>query len=145
MTDIRLATPSDALTLARLRYEFRASIHEPTEDDAAFIARCAKWMTERLVAGGPWHCWVLEADGEVAGQLWLQLIEKMPNPAEELELHGYITNVYVRPGRARLRRRRAAAGDRARVLPGAARRLGAALANAAKPKPLRAPRLRGRG
>ena len=98
MTDIRLATTSDAPALARLRYEFRASIHEPTEDEAAFAARCAKWMAERLVAGGPWRCWVFETGGKVAGQLWLQLIEKMPNPAEELELHGYITNVYVRPG-----------------------------------------------
>jgi GNAT superfamily N-acetyltransferase len=31
------------------------------------------------------------------GHLWLQLIEKIPNPAPELEQHGYITNVYVRP------------------------------------------------
>lgn len=31
------------------------------------------------------------------GHLWLSLIEKIPNPAPELERHAYITNVYVRP------------------------------------------------
>jgi len=54
-------------------------------------------MAERLAPASLWRCWVYEADGQVAGQLWLQLIEKVPNPAPELEHHAYITNVYVRP------------------------------------------------
>jgi GNAT superfamily N-acetyltransferase len=98
MAEIRLATPADAPGLARLRYEFRAALNNPAEDREHFIARCAPWMAERLGEGSAWRCWVAEAGGAIRGHLWLQLIEKVPNPAPERELHGYITNVYVQPG-----------------------------------------------
>ncbi len=93
---IRLAVPSDARALARLRYAFRAAEARPVEDEEAFVARCTAWMAPRL-ASGPWRCWAAEAEGEIEGCLWLQLIEKVPNPGAELENHGYITSVYVRP------------------------------------------------
>jgi GNAT superfamily N-acetyltransferase len=94
--EIREATTADAMALTRLRYEFRAAANVPVEDEAAFIARCAPWMAERLGGAGPWRCWVATVEGGIIGHLWLQLIEKIPNPAPELERHGYITNVYVR-------------------------------------------------
>jgi GNAT superfamily N-acetyltransferase len=97
MTNIRLAVPADAAELARMRYEFRSALGRASEAEGEFTERCAAWMRERLVDGSPWSCWVLEAEGAVCGQLWLQLIEKVPNPVPELELHGYITNIYVRP------------------------------------------------
>ncbi|HEX6031339.1 MAG TPA: GNAT family N-acetyltransferase [Tepidiformaceae bacterium] len=95
MIEIRPAGPQDAETLARLRYEFRASLNEPVEPEAGFVGRCAPWMRERLQAGA-WRCWVAETGGEIVGHLWLHLIEKVPNPVPELEQHAYITNVYVR-------------------------------------------------
>jgi GNAT superfamily N-acetyltransferase len=55
-------------------------------------------MRQRLSATTPWRCWLAELpEGRVVGQLWLMLVEKIPNPAPELECHAYITNVYVRP------------------------------------------------
>ncbi len=96
MTSVRTATSADAPALARLRYDFRAALNEPTEDEETFIARCTSWMALRLAPGSAWRCWVLEQAGSVDGQLWLQLIEKIPNPGPELERHAYITNVYVR-------------------------------------------------
>jgi len=95
---IRPAAIVDAPALARLRYEFRAAIGAPDEPIDAFLARCAVWMEARLHLESPWRCWVAEQRGEIAGHLWLQLIEKIPNPVAELEAHAYITNVYVRPG-----------------------------------------------
>ena len=95
MIGIRLATPADALELARLRHEFRAALNDPVEDVESFVARCTPWMAERLDGGSRWRCWVAEASGAIRGHLWLQLIEKIPNPVPERELHGYITNVYV--------------------------------------------------
>lgn len=95
---IRLATPSDALALARLRYAFRAAVNPPTEPEDAFVARAAPWMAERLGSGSPWRCWVAETFEGICGHLWLQLIEKIPNPGPELEAHAYITNVFVDPG-----------------------------------------------
>jgi len=93
---IRPAGPADAAALARLRYEFRSSLNEPTEDEESFVERCRAWMAARLERGTSWRCWIGERDGAISGHLWLQLMEKIPNPAPELEFHGYITNVYVR-------------------------------------------------
>jgi GNAT superfamily N-acetyltransferase len=97
MASIRLATPEDAKALARLRYEFRSALNEAAEDQAAFVERCAGWMAKRLVTGSAWRCWVVEIAEAIAGNLWLQLIEKIPNPGPELEQHAYITNVFIRP------------------------------------------------
>ena len=95
-TVIRLAGVYDAGELARMRYAFRVEQNEPVETEAEFVARCGPWMRERL-AGGAWRCWVAEGPEGIVGHLWLQLIEKIPNPAPELEQHAYITNVYVDP------------------------------------------------
>ncbi|MEP7216502.1 MAG: GNAT family N-acetyltransferase [Anaerolineaceae bacterium] len=98
MAIVRQATIHDAAALARLRFEFRASLNEAMETEAAFVARAVPWMRERLSGDGRWRCWVVEdAGGVVAGHLWLEFIEKVPNPVPELEQHAYITNVYVRP------------------------------------------------
>lgn len=97
MVTVRRATAADTDSLARLRYEFRASLGGATETEAGFSARVVPWMRARLAAADAWHCWVVADErGEVVGHLWLQLIEKVPNPAPELEQHAYITNVYVR-------------------------------------------------
>ncbi len=95
--EIRLASAGDAPTLARMRFEFRATMNQASESEDAFIARCGPWMAERLLAGSPWRCWIADDGRRTAGHLWLQLIEKIPNPAPEMEQHAYITNVYVDP------------------------------------------------
>lgn len=95
--EVRLARVDDAEVLAGLRYDFRAGMNEAVEGREEFVARCAGWMRERLGAGSAWRCWVAEDAEGVAGQLWLALIDKVPNPAPELEVHGYVTNVYVDP------------------------------------------------
>lgn len=93
---LRPATAADAPSLARLRFEFRSSTGPVVEGEAEFVRRCVRWMEERLRDGGAWRCWVAERDGATVGQLWAQLIEKMPNPSPELECHAYLTNFYVR-------------------------------------------------
>jgi ribosomal protein S18 acetylase RimI-like enzyme len=96
---IRLAVTEDAPSLARLRYEFRACHDPATEDEADFLARCGAWMAARLASGSHWRCWVVEEAGKLVGAIWLQIIEKIPNPAAETENHGYISNLYVEPSR----------------------------------------------
>jgi len=95
VTFIRLATPADARVLAGMRYDFRAAMNPAAEPRQQFLERTTAWMAERLVPGSVWRCWVAERDGSITGHLWLQFIEKIPNPAPELEQHAYITNVYV--------------------------------------------------
>ena len=93
---IRLATASDADLLAHFRYTFRASIAAANENREAFVQRCSLWMRERLQENSQWHCWIAELDQIPVGHLWLQRIEKIPNPTAEPEYHAYITNVFVK-------------------------------------------------
>lgn len=56
-------------------------------------------MRERLDGADAWRAWVADADAEIVGGVWLQLLEKVPNPVGEPETHAYVTNLYVRPER----------------------------------------------
>lgn len=94
--NLRLAKQSDAAALAQLRYDFRASTGIATEPEAEFVERCSAWMTAHLEEGSLWKCWVAESGDEIVGALWLQLVEKIPNPRAEAEYHAYITNFYLR-------------------------------------------------
>jgi GNAT superfamily N-acetyltransferase len=96
---IRAATPPDAPALARLRFRFRSEMGDPSEPEDAFVERCARWMADRLGGDPRWRCWVAEEPDGILGHLWLQLIEKIPNPVAEPEHHAYVTNVYVLPER----------------------------------------------
>ena len=94
---VRPGERRDVPALARLRYEFRAGQDPPVESEADFLARCTGWMTARLVPGGSWRCWLAEAAGRAVGTVWLQRIEKLPNPVAEAESHGYVSSLYVVP------------------------------------------------
>ncbi len=93
---IRAAGVADAGALARLRWEFRSGIASAAESEAEFVARCSGWMARRLERGA-WRCWVAEANSEIVGTVWLQILEKLPNPVAEPEAHGYVSSLYVRP------------------------------------------------
>lgn len=92
---IRFAIASDAAALANLRYAFRASTGTATEPKPDFLSRCITWMETHLADNGSWRCWVAEESEALMAAVWLQLIEKIPNPTGERERHGYITNFYV--------------------------------------------------
>jgi len=94
---IRRARPADAAALARLRLAFRGEVEPAREDEAAFLARCERWMAQRLGAGD-WRAWLASADGTPVGTAWLRLLEKLPNPVAEPEWHGYVSSLYVAPG-----------------------------------------------
>jgi ribosomal protein S18 acetylase RimI-like enzyme len=96
-TAVRRATQADADSLARLRLEFRGPRAPNVESEREFLARCTKWMGERLAPTSPWRAWTIERNGGAAGAIWMQIVEKLPNPATESEVHAYITNFYVRP------------------------------------------------
>jgi GNAT superfamily N-acetyltransferase len=86
--------------LATLRFEFRSRTKPPVESAAAFVPRCVDWMRPRIADGAAWRVWVL-------GNIWLEIVEKLPNANVEAELHGYVTNFFVRP-----EHRNAGAGSR---------------------------------
>ncbi len=88
----------DARTLAELRYEFRSALKPALESAAEFIARCEAWMAERLGGDGGWRAWLAVGDegGGPLGTVWLQRLEKLPNPVGEGEAIGYISSFYVK-------------------------------------------------
>lgn len=92
---IRRAVPADASSLARLRYALRAGLGPAEERSDAFLARCEAWMAERLRPGGSWRCWVAAREAGLVGAIWLQVVEKIPNPLGEGEWHGYVSNFFV--------------------------------------------------
>lgn len=106
--NVRLATVDDASTLAHLRFAFRAEQHPVIETEAAFTERCVAWMRPRIGPASRWRIWLLESAGHsprsgepaferaVLGMLWVQIVEKIPNPGSEPELHAYISSFYVR-------------------------------------------------
>ena len=91
---IRLADASDAPALAVLRYALRSSTGVATEPESEFLRRCAAWMEDHLKKNA-WLCWVAEENEQLIGAVWLQLVEKIPNPRSEAEHHAYLTNFYV--------------------------------------------------
>lgn len=102
---IREARGEDAPALAKLRYSFRAELNAAAEDEDAFLERCTKWMAMRLVDQS-WQCWVAEpgkSDREAGGGatlvacVWVELVEKMPNPNGDPERHAYLTSFAVVP------------------------------------------------
>lgn len=93
---IRPATPGDARTLSELRWEFRAGREAPVETREAFVDRCAAWMAREL-AGQAWRAWVALDSDRIIGQVWVNLIHKVPNPVGERDRHAYLSNLYVQP------------------------------------------------
>ena len=95
--EVRPATPEDAPVLAALRFRFRTELGEAVETEEAFVARTREWFATRL-AGEAWHGWVaVEPAGEIVGHVFVQFVEKVPNPLPESEAIGYLTNLYVAP------------------------------------------------
>ena len=99
MIEVRTATVNDAKALAEMRWDFRSSQREPTELRDVFVRRCAQWMRKELQIGGMWHVWVAVDRHVVVGQLWVQVVPKIPNPNRSVEPEqlAYVSNLYVRP------------------------------------------------
>ena len=96
LVTFRAAKGDDCSVLATMRYEFRVELDRATEPKTKFVRRCAAWMRKQL-GQGLWRCWLAELDGRVVGHVWVDLIEKIPNPVGEPEVHAYVSNCYVVP------------------------------------------------
>jgi GNAT superfamily N-acetyltransferase len=94
---IRPAEDRDAYRLAGLRWAFRSAVSAPVEGHVVFRDRCARWMKDALSPGGRWQAWLAEEKGEIVGNVWLNCIDKIPNPGAEPEVHAYLSNLYVLP------------------------------------------------
>ncbi len=71
------------------------AFRSPVKAREVFLQRCSVWMSSCLSAD--WKCWLATCEGRIVGQVWLHVIEKLPNPGTKPERHGYITNLYAKP------------------------------------------------
>jgi GNAT superfamily N-acetyltransferase len=95
MIQIRAAKLADAKALAELRWDFRSAQDPPVESHDAFVRRCAAWIRRELRKGSSWTAWVAVDNRVVVGQVWLHIVQKIPNPAAEREQLAYLSNLYV--------------------------------------------------
>lgn len=54
-------------------------------------------MASRLREANGWTAWIADSPAGIVGAIWLQEVEKIPNPNGEPDRFGYISNLYVRP------------------------------------------------
>lgn len=93
---VRRALPEDAAVLAHLRWAFKKEDHESGGPEICTIDEVERWIGGKL-RGGSWVAWVVEADGLVVGHVFLNLVERVPEPFEHNRPIGYVTNFYVAP------------------------------------------------
>jgi GNAT superfamily N-acetyltransferase len=92
--EIRRGGPSDALELARLRWLMELEDRPPEQDEEAFTAGFVAWAEAEL--GRPtWNLWLAEAAGRVVGNVYLQVIAKVPRPMTGSRPWAYLTSFYV--------------------------------------------------
>ena len=98
MIEIRTADVADAEALAELRWEFRRAQDPPTEPHDAFVRRCGEWMRRELSTGGSWKAWAAVDQNAIVGQVWVQTVQKIPNPVADSESEhiAYLSNLFVK-------------------------------------------------
>jgi GNAT superfamily N-acetyltransferase len=95
---VRRALPADARCLAELRWAFKredGDVLEPV-DRTTFLEHTECWIADRL-ANGQWSAWVAEAEDVLSGHVFLQPVERLPDPRGITNPIGYVTNFYVTP------------------------------------------------
>ncbi|MET9570558.1 GNAT family N-acetyltransferase [Streptomyces virginiae] len=94
---VRPARPADARTLAELRWTFKQEDYagQPPAP-ARHLEEAEHWIRDRLSAGH-WLAWVTETEGEITGHVFLCQMERIPEPYEDNNPVGYVTNLFVLP------------------------------------------------
>ena len=92
---IREASNTDGPELARLRWEFSPDqVATDRQSKAAFAVEYAAWIDHAL-REGRWKIWVAESGSRLMGNLYVEIIPKLPRPGEFKNHFAYMTNVYV--------------------------------------------------
>lgn len=91
---VREAGLSDSAELARLRWESRDFMHAD-HSRSSFLRECEAWMRGALESGR-WVVAVSESQpDELTGCMFLQCVDKVPEPGSQSRAWGYVTNAWV--------------------------------------------------
>ncbi|AAF10251.1 GNAT family N-acetyltransferase [Deinococcus radiodurans] len=94
--NIRLATSADAETIAQQRDAMFVDMGEAAEKLARVHDSSLAWH-RRALESGLYTGFLAETDGEIVGGAGLLWQDLPPNPDTDLDVRGYVMNVYVRP------------------------------------------------
>ncbi|MBA3825397.1 MAG: GNAT family N-acetyltransferase [Ktedonobacterales bacterium] len=94
---IRQATIDDATALAQLRWDFSSPAQQAAQPFDAFREPFRDYLVEAFARG--WVIWVAEAGERLIGNIYIQIVAKLPRPGRFDHRWGYVTNVYVVPER----------------------------------------------
>ncbi|MFJ4876911.1 GNAT family N-acetyltransferase [Streptomyces sp. NPDC088745] len=96
---VRPAKPADASRLAEMRWTFTQESHEGRPPAPARpVEEAESWIHDRL-SDGRWLAWVAETEDEICGHVFICPMERMPEPYENNNPVGYVTNFFVLPSR----------------------------------------------
>ncbi|GAA3486876.1 GNAT family N-acetyltransferase [Streptomyces cremeus] len=96
---VRPAKPADASRLAEMRWTFTQESHEGRPPaPARSVEEAERWIHDRL-SDGRWLAWVAETENEICGHVFICPMEWMPEPYENNNPVGYVTNFFVLPSR----------------------------------------------
>lgn len=93
---IRPATPADAETIAQQRDAMFVDMGEDAVKLARVYDSSLAWH-RRALGSGLYTGFLAEANGEIVGGAGLLWQDLPPNPDTDLDVRGYVMNVYVRP------------------------------------------------
>jgi len=94
---VREACLADAEELAHLRWEYSPEQVARGVQTLAEFRREFVAFIEASLSGGKGKIWCLDSGTGLRGNLYLQVIAKVPRPGEFANRWGYATNVYVEP------------------------------------------------
>ena len=94
---IRQATVRDAARLARLRWDFSPDKAEVSGQSFPDFLDGFSEFVDNALSGGRWWIWVVERDGKIVGNIYVQIVSRVPRPWHFVGRYGYVTNLYVEP------------------------------------------------
>ncbi len=93
---VRHATEADGRELARLRWQCALEGGQATVPFEAFADRFPDFVRRALLSGR-WSIWVAELEGRLVGNVWVELVDRVPGPNGDRPVWGHVTNEYVDP------------------------------------------------
>lgn len=91
---IRIATETDAPSLAELRWQFQMDLSDSITK-TAFLDSCIRFFRQSMQQN--WTHWVAEVGGELVAMISIQGIQTIPAPRRINNSFGYLTNFYTKP------------------------------------------------
>ncbi|NDI33182.1 GNAT family N-acetyltransferase [Chengkuizengella sediminis] len=98
--NIRLAGTKDIEQLIKMRWDFTLEDYPDKKiqdsDYNQFHEECESFLLNAF-NNNHWYIWVVEIEGKIVSNIYIEVIHKVPRPGRITYPFGYMTNVYTIP------------------------------------------------